>query len=139
MHHAIRLSGCFQQFTSLPLVYCDQSVCCMLTITPSAVVPLQLSSALVAAGDDIKRLVASDAAATASMTPDEVLQQLPRPAATAAPSASSSESFGAMVVRRIQLVASLASLYYADLAIKQQLTQVTLQDDEGVCRSKCQN
>lgn len=86
---------------------------------------VQAVAAVGAFGTDIRDLVVKLAAGASGMSADELSKQVPQlKTAAASPSSSSSASGG--VMQWLQLWATLASLYYADTAIKGVLTQYAI-------------
>lgn len=74
---------------------------------------MQTAAALTAFGSEIKDLVVSVTAGSSGLSAEDIKKSLPVP--PAAPAASSSAGG---VLPWLQLWATLASLYYADVAIK---------------------
>lgn len=98
-----------------------------LTASPCAGwrVTVQAVAAVGAFGADIRDLVVKASAGASGLSAEELRKQLPQlQAAGSAPSASSGEGFS--IMPWLQLWATLASLYYADTAIKGVLTQYAI-------------
>jgi putative effector of murein hydrolase LrgA (UPF0299 family) len=117
----------------LPLICAHVAACSLharypslsTTLKPAPPVLLQLQTAMVSTGTELKQLVVDVAAAGSGMSAKDVTAQLP--AAPAAPASSSSGgSLGAIVLQRAQLLISLASLYYLDQGIKVLFTQYAI-------------
>lgn len=82
----------------------------------------QAVAAVSAFGAEVRDLVIQVSAVATGMTADDISKQLPQPKASSSTPASSSGG----ILPWLQLWATLASLYYADLGIKSVLTQYAI-------------
>lgn len=88
---------------------------------------MQAVAAVAAFGSEVRDLVVSVSAGASGLSAEELSKQLPQlKAAGGAPSTSASSGEGFSIMPWLQLWATLASLYYADTAIKGVLTQYAI-------------
>lgn len=88
---------------------------------------LQAVAAVTAFGAETRDVVVKVSAGASGMSADDLTKQLPQiKAAGSPPAASTSSGEGFSVLPWLQLWATLASLYYADTAIKGVMTQYAI-------------